>query len=1003
MNLVVNDDDNEQVSSLTIHLPSDNDLTTYNTEDNPWVFVDGYEDRYYSTCNEGFYYTGERTSAVNLEVEGSYDYKLIGWVDIATGKHYDVTYGSTDAVIENDGLNHVFYAEWIANDYNNALTESTDIDSLGGIKDTVDTSNFVSIEMFDYNEIFNLYSATINKSDGAKSENWKDSGTFYNSLVGDKTDETAAFESDTNTTFVFNNDATNTAGNIGNISNRSTYGNNQWYSPTSTKLNGTIIYDLIYAFPDVADDTQSNHLTEGAENGILQKLFDDTNSTLGTYYVSEGNYLFSYENTNTDAEHYGYYYYSSTTNAAAYQQSEGRFYVYNKRQEAYNGSTSSATYYDGIFLPYNKPDNSQNNAYGYNSHSIHSAQINYWFGMKMETSFYLPEDVGTDSDPTNKIRGDNMVFEFSGDDDVWIFVDDTLVMDLTGIHDKTECTINFSTGEVSRDLSEYANKRRSGDTSDIYNFYYQSSNGTNQSNNGGFVLSSLSGLAAGDHTLTIYYLERGAYASNLTISFNIVPHWYYDLLEVVTTSITKEWELPDGTLISGKNLKNIGLDLEAEVGLFAKTTEEQYTKVGEEYPLIYDETEQKWYYYADFGDENDLENNPVVRYEVQDDGWIYDDSGVVVGFFTENEEIAKTMQLDTGTLYLFVDEQTLSSANNWQYTWAILSSTSDYVVLEMNSTGGYHIASTEVEALTDWVYWKIIGASEINGMYEQHVNNSTDYTYTIRTVDGSTDIPILLTDAGFNEKSSTEDITGEVLTHEVSHAADFGGLYREYYPISSAPSGSFYGVYSDSVIGYMNPLNPECSAVWYLEYAKTEVKDDTLSSQQEEEFFIYCLIDNNKYYLTEKAWEDETITDGSDTYIPEYETHHLELTHNKDNAMKMYYSTVGELIIVPDNYNDSTDEDKNDSLEKIVITSSGYVQITSAYIAQDDPYNIRIYVLDTVKTTGYIYTIKNKEITYELPSTGGNIFIVWGVGIAVVLVGSTGVVLVRRGRRSRKR
>ena len=58
----------------------------------------------------------------------------------------------------------------------------------------------------------------------------------------------------------------------------------------------------------------------------------------------------------------------------------------------------------------------------------------------METEFYLPKDL--------RISGEDIIFTFNGDDDLWIFVDGKLVLDVGGIHGQVKGVINFTTGEV---------------------------------------------------------------------------------------------------------------------------------------------------------------------------------------------------------------------------------------------------------------------------------------------------------------------------------------------------------------------------------------------------------------------------------------------------------------------------------------------------------------------------------------------------------------------------
>ena len=72
--------------------------------------------------------------------------------------------------------------------------------------------------------------------------------------------------------------------------------------------------------------------------------------------------------------------------------------------------------------------------------NIDSSSHDYHFGMHVGTEFMMPHD--------GKVNNKPMVFEFTGDDDVWVFIDGVLVLDMGGIHLAFNGSINFATGEV---------------------------------------------------------------------------------------------------------------------------------------------------------------------------------------------------------------------------------------------------------------------------------------------------------------------------------------------------------------------------------------------------------------------------------------------------------------------------------------------------------------------------------------------------------------------------
>ena len=149
-------------------------------------------------------------------------------------------------------------------------------------------------------------------------------------------------------------------------------------------------------------------------------------------------------------------------------------------------------------------------------------KIDYHFGMNMSVPFYMNAN-GTNS------KGDPMVFEFSGDDDVWVFINGKLALDLGGIHGAIGAKINFKTGDITYSFDENDNAN--------YVAARQASNINNQttlktSNLYDALGITQADLAKGENNLQIFYLERGAGASNCKIKFNMQQR---DTLEVSKT------------------------------------------------------------------------------------------------------------------------------------------------------------------------------------------------------------------------------------------------------------------------------------------------------------------------------------------------------------------------------------------------------------------------------------------------------------------------------------
>ncbi|MDE5866144.1 MAG: hypothetical protein K2H31_06045, partial [Lachnospiraceae bacterium] len=167
----------------------------------------------------------------------------------------------------------------------------------------------------------------------------------------------------------------------------------------------------------------------------------------------------------------GYYYYDSQKNFASFNKNTNSFTLYNSSGVAKQaeGITSYGQFFpfntaydvfdsyvennDGSYqLTYQNVKNQGNFNYdpikiGGNSYiKCYAPNLNHYFGLTLEMRFVQPVRGYVDGSTD---ESDQMIFSFSGDDDVWIFIDDVLVADLGGIHDALGLTINFATGDVT--------------------------------------------------------------------------------------------------------------------------------------------------------------------------------------------------------------------------------------------------------------------------------------------------------------------------------------------------------------------------------------------------------------------------------------------------------------------------------------------------------------------------------------------------------------------------
>ena len=192
---------------------------------------------------------------------------------------------------------------------------------------------------------------------------------------------------------------------------------NKWTGSHGYPRTGIVETKLVNGYPKVVNGES------------LAYLFNDSKQTGKTAYMDVDGLFQVDEN--------GYTYFNSNNNYAEYSSKTNSFdlkdVILRKGEpfpcfypfDSYNSSYQKAQKDDGV-------DTSLF------SFTVNNA--NHYFGMTFETEFYILED--------GKIHGEDMVFNFSGDDDVWVFIDDTLALDIGGIHTTVSGSINFNTGDV---------------------------------------------------------------------------------------------------------------------------------------------------------------------------------------------------------------------------------------------------------------------------------------------------------------------------------------------------------------------------------------------------------------------------------------------------------------------------------------------------------------------------------------------------------------------------
>lgn len=222
---------------------------------------------------------------------------------------------------------------------------------------------------------------------------------------------------------------------------------------------------------------------ENSKNTVLGKTYEDVE-----FPFTQTDQKSSWDNNAQGTVKY-WTFDSKTTNLQMSQDPDTSQYFLEKNNNTVKGQTTEGETEGGNFFPFNTSDQSGN-----------AATLNYGFGMKMEINFRLTEDrTVTTAMPDGSAGSEVPIeFNFSGDDDVWIFIDGKLALDIGGGHDVVTGSLNF------RDLKYRISAVKNTD-----------SDGVTQNKTGSFYLADQE-----VHTLTMFYMERGLWESNMYISYN---------------------------------------------------------------------------------------------------------------------------------------------------------------------------------------------------------------------------------------------------------------------------------------------------------------------------------------------------------------------------------------------------------------------------------------------------------------------------------------------------
>lgn len=179
-----------------------------------------------------------------------------------------------------------------------------------------------------------------------------------------------------------------------------------------------------------------------------------------------------------------------------------------------NSTGSVSTKYG--FFPFNE-----------NTTSKSAARYNYGYGAKLEIPFTLTSTGTVEDKYKNEIP---IRFYFSGDDDVWVFIDDQLVLDIGGDHARVSGVLEFDQQGQNKDtVTSYVSRVKNNKTGNYGADECDEHNPTTEKRityldkpetfykNASVHIDNLS---TGKHTLTMYYMERGMWESNMAVAFN---------------------------------------------------------------------------------------------------------------------------------------------------------------------------------------------------------------------------------------------------------------------------------------------------------------------------------------------------------------------------------------------------------------------------------------------------------------------------------------------------
>ena len=536
----------------------------------------------------------------------------------------------------------------------------------------------------------------------------------------------------------------------------------------------------------VADQLNNNSLQLKTDSGTaLAPFFDkdflngnnSKNTVLGKVYenvtfpfVKKAMRSSSTESTGT----LDYWYFNSADKEATNKNLQLKYdatdeYFLQSNNEEVKGSTTNGATANGNYFPLNSKEQSGK-----------ASQLNYGFGQKFDLKFRLTSD-GKVLDSANKEVP--IEFNFSGDDDVWVFIDGQLVLDIGGDHAVVTGRIDFANKKAT--VSSAKNSSLGGTSNGEVEKDFPKELDTNN-------------YFTKEHTLTMFYMERGLWESNMQITFNFpqenkltvekkvdtsganeifkdaladVGTFDFEIKNLATSGTSKEVSKPSSpekkqvfnnytnqSSISGTGVKNSSVEVvddstgngkgklissyypgEKKSTDTQEKTDSRLVKIQASIEGTFDASDSKGYKYLQFDvyntDENALGTDPFVA--------LVDEDGTRIGawasFLTYNgrnnnidNKIWKTIRIDLNKLKEKTLDEGTTSGFDFSKVKEIQFAYWDDVTVYLDKFAFVKPASvektgftTEQEDIPDYGSFKSKKLEPVNGAYYQNTNGDT--------------------------------------------------------------------------------------------------------------------------------------------------------------------------------------------------------------------------------------------------------------------------------------